>query len=169
MSTRAGVCSEPAKAESVRTMLRPSLKTGMTMSSSATMRLPLPACGEHEGRKARHEREREQPCVEEVVDRQQQPCARGCDVAIRETGKVLGADREAGILKDARNIARKNGPLVRGDAERAVERGGMIAIEPHERIHAVRVKCDEAPAGPQNAKDFGRTGGRIGEMMHHAA
>ena len=76
---------------------------------------------------------------------------------------------EARALEHRRDLAREHRALVRGHAERAVERRGAVAVEPHERIHPVGIEGDEAPLRAQHAGDLGGAARGIGEMMHHAA
>ena len=44
-----------------------------------------------------------------------------------------------------------------------------VPIEPHQRIHPVRIERNEASARAQHAEDFGRASGRVGEVVHDTA
>src|SRR6266550_4481993 len=128
MSTRAGVFTERASPASTATIWRPSLYTGMTMSSSAVIHLSCPGLTPQVGFTRR--------------------AARG-DVAIGEAGKIMRGDRKARAREDGADLARQHGALVLGHADRAVERRRAVAVEPHERIHPVGVEGKKAAVRAQ--------------------
>ena len=82
---------------------------------------------------------------------------------------IVRADLEAGALKHRRDLMCEHRPLILGHADRTVKRRGAVAIQIHERVHAVRIERDERTAGLQDAEGFGRTTRGIGKMMHQSA
>ena len=73
------------------------------------------------------------------------------------------------LLEDGGDFGSEHRPLVRGDPERAVERRDRVAVEPHERVHPVRIERDEAALRPQDSEHLAGAARRIGKMVDHAA
>ena len=62
----------------------------------------------------------------------------------------------------------KNWTLIVGHADRTVKWGRPVAIEIHERVHAIWIEGDEFSAGSQNTNYLTCATRRIGKMMDQA-
>src|SRR6185437_29677 len=94
--------------------------------------------------------------------------ARG-NIAIGEPAEKIALHPKALVAEDVGNLTRQHGPLVFGDAYGAVERRSAVPVEPHERVHPVRIESDKPPLGLEDPLDLAGQPPRIRKMMNKAA